>query len=31
MGTTVGRLIADGIGILGGAWMCTHISYIYNG
>nr|WP_242878768.1 TMEM165/GDT1 family protein [Clostridium beijerinckii] len=29
MGTTVGMLIADGIGILGGAWMCTHISYIY--
>ncbi|AJH00010.1 hypothetical protein LF65_03450 [Clostridium beijerinckii] len=29
MGTTVGMLIADGIGILGGAWMCKHIPDIY--
>ncbi|NOW04653.1 TMEM165/GDT1 family protein [Clostridium beijerinckii] len=29
MGTTVGMLIADGIVILGGAWMCKHIPYIY--
>ncbi|GFZ30345.1 UPF0016 family membrane protein [Clostridium zeae] len=29
MGTTVGMLIADGIGILGGAWMCRHIPEIY--
>lgn len=25
MGTTAGMLVADGIGILGGAWMCRHI------
>ena len=25
MGTTGGMLIADGIGILGGAWICRHI------
>ncbi|NRT72322.1 putative Ca2+/H+ antiporter (TMEM165/GDT1 family) [Clostridium beijerinckii] len=29
MGTTVGMLIADGIVILGGAWMCKHIPDIY--
>lgn len=29
MGTTVGMLIADGIGILFGAWMCRHIPEIY--
>lgn len=29
MGTTVGMLIADGIGILGGAWMAKHIPEIY--
>ncbi|MFT4144530.1 MAG: TMEM165/GDT1 family protein [Mobilitalea sp.] len=25
MGTTAGMLVADGIGILGGAWMCRHV------
>jgi Ca2+/H+ antiporter, TMEM165/GDT1 family len=29
MGTTVGMLVADSIGILGGAWMCRHIPEIY--
>jgi putative Ca2+/H+ antiporter (TMEM165/GDT1 family) len=29
MGTTVGMLIADGIGILGGAWMCKHVPEVY--
>ena len=29
MGTTTGMLIADGIGIMGGAWMCRHIPEIY--
>lgn len=29
MGTTVGMLISDGIGILGGAWMCKHIPEKY--
>ncbi|MVX66855.1 UPF0016 domain-containing protein [Clostridium chromiireducens] len=29
MGTTIGMLIADGIGILGGAWMCRHIPEVY--
>ncbi|WP_446898371.1 TMEM165/GDT1 family protein [Clostridium sp. LBM24168] len=29
IGTTIGMLIADGIGIIGGAWMCRHISEIY--
>lgn len=29
MGTTVGMLIADGIGIMGGAWMCKHIPEVY--
>ncbi|MDD7796042.1 TMEM165/GDT1 family protein [Clostridium sp. 'White wine YQ'] len=29
MGTTTGMLIADGIGIIGGAWMCRHIPEIY--
>ncbi|MBZ9688321.1 TMEM165/GDT1 family protein [Clostridium estertheticum] len=29
MGTTVGMLVADSIGILGGAWMCKHIPEAY--
>lgn len=29
MGTTVGMLVSDGIGILGGAWMCKHIPEKY--
>jgi Ca2+/H+ antiporter, TMEM165/GDT1 family len=29
MGTTVGMLVADGIGIIGGAWMCRHIPEVY--
>lgn len=29
IGTTVGMLIADGIGIIGGAWMGRHIPEIY--
>lgn len=29
MGTTVGMLVADGIGILGGAWMNKHIPEKY--
>lgn len=29
MGTTVGMLIADGIGIIGGSWMCKHIPEKY--
>ena len=29
MGTTVGMLIADGIGIVGGSWMCKHIPEKY--
>jgi Ca2+/H+ antiporter, TMEM165/GDT1 family len=29
MGTTTGMLIADGIGILGGAWMCKHVPEKY--
>lgn len=29
MGTTVGMLVADGIGILGGAWMCRYVPDIY--
>lgn len=29
MGTTVGMLIADGIGILCGTWMCKHIPEVY--
>jgi Ca2+/H+ antiporter, TMEM165/GDT1 family len=29
MGTTLGMLIADGIGIIGGAWMCKHIPEKY--
>lgn len=29
MGTTVGMLVADSIGIIGGAWMCRHIPEIY--
>lgn len=28
-GTTTGMLIADGIGIIGGAWMCRHIPEVY--
>ncbi len=28
-GTTIGMLIADGIGIIGGAWMCRHIPEKY--
>ncbi|MBC3797284.1 TMEM165/GDT1 family protein [Acetobacterium tundrae] len=29
LGTTTGMLIADGIGILGGAWLAKHIPDIY--
>jgi putative Ca2+/H+ antiporter (TMEM165/GDT1 family) len=29
MGTTAGMLVADAIGILGGAWMCRHIPEKY--
>lgn len=29
MGTTAGMLVADGIGVVGGAWMCRHIPEIY--
>lgn len=29
MGTTVGMLVADGIGILGGAWLSKHVPDIY--
>lgn len=29
MGTTTGMLIADGLGILGGAWMSKHIPEVY--
>ncbi|WP_125154320.1 TMEM165/GDT1 family protein [Clostridium rectalis] len=29
MGTTVGMMVADGIGIIGGAWMCKHIPEVY--
>lgn len=29
MGTTTGMMIADGIGIIGGAWMCRHIPEKY--
>ncbi|MBP1737429.1 MAG: hypothetical protein H6Q60_1310 [Oscillospiraceae bacterium] len=29
MGTTIGMLIADGIGILGGAWMAKHVPERY--
>lgn len=29
MGTTIGMLIADGIGIIGGAWMMKHIPEKY--
>jgi putative Ca2+/H+ antiporter (TMEM165/GDT1 family) len=28
-GTTIGMLIADSIGIIGGAWMCRHIPEKY--
>jgi putative Ca2+/H+ antiporter (TMEM165/GDT1 family) len=28
-GTTLGMLVADGIGIIGGAWMCRHIPEKY--
>jgi Predicted membrane protein len=29
LGTTTGMMIADGIGIIGGAWMCKHIPESY--
>lgn len=29
MGTTIGMLIADGLGILGGAWMSKHVPEVY--
>ncbi len=29
MGTTTGMLIADGLGVLGGAWLCKHVSQGY--
>lgn len=29
MGTTTGMLIADGIGIIGGAWMAKHVPDVY--
>jgi putative Ca2+/H+ antiporter (TMEM165/GDT1 family) len=29
LGTTAGMLVADGIGVVGGAWMCRHIPEIY--
>ncbi len=29
MGTTTGMLIADGIGVLCGAWLCKHVKDIY--
>ncbi len=29
MGTTAGMLIADGIGIIGGAWLAKHIPEVY--
>jgi putative Ca2+/H+ antiporter (TMEM165/GDT1 family) len=29
MGTTTGMLIADGIGVLCGAWLCKHVQDIY--
>lgn len=29
LGTTAGMLVADGIGVVGGAWMCKHIPEIY--
>lgn len=29
MGTTAGMLVADGIGVIGGAWMCRHIPEVY--
>ena len=29
IGTTIGMLIADGIGILGGAWMTKHVPEKY--
>jgi putative Ca2+/H+ antiporter (TMEM165/GDT1 family) len=29
MGTTTGMLIADGIGVLCGAWICTHVPQVY--
>ena len=28
MGTTTGMVIADGLGVLGGAWICKHIPEI---
>lgn len=29
LGTTCGMMVADSIGIIGGAWMCKHIPEIY--
>jgi putative Ca2+/H+ antiporter (TMEM165/GDT1 family) len=29
VGTTAGMLVADGIGIVGGAWMCRHVPEKY--
>jgi putative Ca2+/H+ antiporter (TMEM165/GDT1 family) len=29
IGSTIGMLIADGIGIIGGAWMCRHVPESY--
>lgn len=29
LGTTTGMLIADGIGIIGGAWLCKHVPERY--
>ncbi|MBM7869891.1 putative Ca2+/H+ antiporter (TMEM165/GDT1 family) [Clostridium pascui] len=29
MGTTVGMMVADSIGIIGGAWMCKNIPEVY--
>lgn len=29
MGTTTGMMVADSIGIIGGAWMCKHVPEVY--
>lgn len=29
LGTTAGMLVADGIGVVGGAWMCKHVPEAY--
>ncbi|EQB86204.1 putative Ca2+/H+ antiporter (TMEM165/GDT1 family) [Clostridium punense] len=29
LGTTAGMLVADGIGVVGGAWMCKHVPESY--